>query len=460
MSAPKKPKQPKPPTPEAELGGKLLAVLASRREFNPQSYMLPLEELLSETGVAFSDPLVTKTLKAKPFKDAALIADPKQPRSPVALKSDLAVFAASDVLLEYAKETTQASAAAPAVLADFKKAVTDTKLKPLFEAAVKTRIASGTLPEVVLKKPPKPKVVKPKVVKAKIEKPEVVNARKLVSVLQSQRELGNSSYPLTLARLGELTDVTLDGAALLKAAAAAPFKAAAVLIVKDPSSLVALIADRDRLAADPRVVEGLLRLVRTADTQIASLSDLSKKISDAALKKSFLAAIERQLREGTLPATVAYLREKKAAKLFLLEDLLPVARRPIANHTPSQEPARTIPTAATTHAPAHGGHIREHGGQTATATLVASDFADAFSAAFEKLDRQTGGHNFVKLVDLRRHLSRFPRDEFDAGLRELRIARQFSLSAAQSKFGISAEERAAGIEEAGALLSNVSRSES
>jgi hypothetical protein len=52
------------------------------------------------------------------------------------------------------------------------------------------------------------------------------------------------------------------------------------------------------------------------------------------------------------------------------------------------------------------------------------------------------------------------RDEFDAGLRELRLAGRYSISAAESVFGIRPEDREAGIEEAGMLLLNVSRKSS
>jgi hypothetical protein len=89
--------------------------------------------------------------------------------------------------------------------------------------------------------------------------------------------------------------------------------------------------------------------------------------------------------------------------------------------------------------------------------ITSTTFADPFEGAFDNLDGRSGGHNFVSLVDLRRDLAAFPRDEFDAGLRELRQAGRFTLSSAQSKHGITAEEREAGIEEGGTLLLHVSR---
>ena len=84
------------------------------------------------------------------------------------------------------------------------------------------------------------------------------------------------------------------------------------------------------------------------------------------------------------------------------------------------------------------------------------DFAAAFAAAFERIDRQNGAHNFVSLVDLRRQLPT-PRERFDAGLRRLRIDGRYTLSAAEGRHGVSPEEHAAGIVEDGALLLYVSR---
>jgi hypothetical protein len=79
-----------------------------------------------------------------------------------------------------------------------------------------------------------------------------------------------------------------------------------------------------------------------------------------------------------------------------------------------------------------------------------------FAAAFDRLDRQAGGHNLVSLVALRQALP-LDRAAFDAGLGQLRRAGRFTCSAAEGRHGLTAEERAAGIAEDGALLLYVSR---
>jgi hypothetical protein len=86
------------------------------------------------------------------------------------------------------------------------------------------------------------------------------------------------------------------------------------------------------------------------------------------------------------------------------------------------------------------------------------DFVQAFRAAFDILDRRNGSTNFVKLADLRDALSEFSREEFDAGLRKLRMEGVFSLDSHEGLHGsLSHDDRDAGVREAGSLLVYASR---
>ncbi|MCR4412994.1 MAG: hypothetical protein NUV77_11295 [Thermoguttaceae bacterium] len=86
-----------------------------------------------------------------------------------------------------------------------------------------------------------------------------------------------------------------------------------------------------------------------------------------------------------------------------------------------------------------------------------ADFASRFDAAFARIDRQRGSHNFVSLVELRRALADVARADFDQGMRDLRMAGRYELSGAESLGGLRPEEREAAILEAGNLLLYVSR---
>jgi hypothetical protein len=84
------------------------------------------------------------------------------------------------------------------------------------------------------------------------------------------------------------------------------------------------------------------------------------------------------------------------------------------------------------------------------------DFAQQFEEAFARL--APASHGLVSLVDLRRQVP-IERHEFDEGLNRLRRAGRYSLQGAEGRFGITPEERDAGIVEHGNLLLFVSRRE-
>jgi hypothetical protein len=86
------------------------------------------------------------------------------------------------------------------------------------------------------------------------------------------------------------------------------------------------------------------------------------------------------------------------------------------------------------------------------------DLAAALDRAFDRLDRQAGGHNFISLADLRRDLPEHDRAAVDAELLRQRKAGRYSLSAAEGGRGaLRPHEMAAGIREDGALLLYLSR---
>ena len=95
--------------------------------------------------------------------------------------------------------------------------------------------------------------------------------------------------------------------------------------------------------------------------------------------------------------------------------------------------------------------------RAAVSISMPCEFARHFEEAFDRLDRTDGRLNFVSLIDLRRELSGFNREQFDEGIKGLRRSRKFSLSAAEGRLGISEDQKNAAILEAGSLLLFVSR---
>lgn len=90
-------------------------------------------------------------------------------------------------------------------------------------------------------------------------------------------------------------------------------------------------------------------------------------------------------------------------------------------------------------------------------------FGSPILEAFERLDKEQGGHNFVSMADLR-EATGLDRETFDKALRQLRVDGKFAASGAQSKDTVTPEglaryrrEQDAGITEAGHNLTYVSR---
>ena len=289
-------------------------------------------------------------------------------------------------------------------------------------------------------------------------------AEEMLRVLGRSRDLGPVEYPLTLEQLGRLAHPQAGRQQVFKAALKKSFTAKASVARRSRlDAPVVLQEDLQVLAASPLTLKLALRLARSPTIHARTVSQLSEKLAGR-LQKPFREEVGRQVETGGLPPDVAWIRDRRP-KLFLLEDLQPESLRrrvqagaagPIepatpAAQTPQPEDTAVAPAARTVPQPSKS---RVEAPPEGAGT---GDFAACFELAFDELDRRKGSHNFVSLVDLRRRLAGFSRGQFDAGLRGLRLAGRFSLSAAESVHGIQPEQRQAGIEEAGTLLLYVLR---
>lgn len=404
----------------------LTAVLQAKRSFDPQNYMMPFEELVQEAlpNAAERDDV----LKSTKFGKQLVMADKSDPSSPVALKEDLEPFAASPALLAFAKTKAQQQSkdGSPLAIADLKKQVRQRDLAKLFENSLTQKIKAGEVQEIQLKK------LNPK---QQQEQRIKTLGENLIKVLRSQKELGPSAYPCTLQQLRQLTDPSAGDQEIMGVVGKKPFKDDAILLRKEIDSLVLLAGDEDSLRACPSLVSYLVNRARHAKDNPKKL--LQNRAFTAAELKEFVTAklqpivgkiLNERIGSGDLPMEVGALQVGRSLRLFLIEDLQPATLRERLQATPKPTPAG-----------------------------VKTDFAQRFEEAFQRLDRQHGGHNFVKLVDLRRELSEYPREEFDAGLQKLRIEKRYTLSGSQGKFGDNPAEREAAIHQAGEVLTTVSR---
>jgi hypothetical protein len=416
---------PPPPRPPAEeLSERLLQALHGQRA-GGDGYPLTLKQLVEKAGLTPPAALLKKALTLAPFHGQVVLAA-KNLDAPLALAEDAGRLADSPLLLEFALELLSSPKKPVHPLAKVAGKV-GPSLRPAFEEALHRRHAANDWPASVaavqiknqthlhLKRYPLPRP------------PAEVLSTQMVQALHAQRARGEAHYPLALQKLVELADGAAAAALVKKALTVEPFRGAAVLTIPNqPGALVALREDRDRVVTDPRLVEMLLAAAHAADNQAIPLTDLARKIAKD-LQSPFLAILGQQIDRGALAAGVGCLRIKRKPHLFLLADL--TASRPAL----PKPPAPVVPPAP-----------------------ERLEFLRLFEEAFDRLDRQHGGSNYVNLVDLRQSVP-CDRATFDAELRKLRLAGRFTLSGAEGRHGLSPDEQAAGIREGDALLLFVSR---
>lgn len=423
-----------------QLAEQMLQVLEAQRQLGPDSYPLTLRRLAELTDPTAPPDLIQKAAgKKKLFGTRVLAAFPKGGLdSLAAFSEDADRLAACPALLESLLDSLCTMDNPICEVGKLKGKVPSGLKQPLDEV-VRRHIEQNTLPPGVavvsirdkphlhLKRYPLPKP------------PDLELAENLIRVLMSQRQVGGDAYPLRFEKLIDLTRPGTDPALLKKALARPEFQGKALLALpklKDPRlSPVALVEDGELLAASPLMLEATVNLTRSDTKQVCTIADMKKKVAPA-LQRSFEEAVSRWIEARSLPATVGCLLQAKGKHLlFLMSDVITnQATCPPPIRAEVSRPATAPPPAPVTPAP----------------------FAQAFDAAFARLEGQKRTSNYVSLVELRRALP-CDRQTFDHGLHELRRAGRYTLSAAEGRHGISPEEQQAGIVEDGALLLHVSR---
>lgn len=304
--------------------------------------------------------------------------------------------------------------------------------------------------------------------KGQLPKPEDSLARRMISVLEAQRRLGGMAYPPTLRRLAELSETRGPENLIRKAAAAGAMGERTIVAARSGKNAIldAPVVFKDDLERDLRsILAGLLRYALspvvsktkkgTTETTAFAPAEAAKRFIPELRER-----IEHSLTEGIkrrdLPAEVGWITVKGKPLIFLTANVHIAAPRTEAQAGADEIHAHA-PAAAGHRGPLHHHHHQHHHEHDGHLT-PSHDFAREFHSAFEALDRRNGSTNFVKIADLRRSLSQFTRDEFDAGLRELRMDGTFSLDSHEGLHGsLSDDEREAGVREAGSLLVYASR---
>ncbi len=352
------------------------------------------------------------------------------------------------------------------------------------DRAVEVAATAKALPvDVVVKKVDR-KVVAESVVhwkahppgKRKPAKPDPSElVRRMGSVLAVQRRLGHPAYPLKVRRLVELCDFKASDPLVTKALKDEALSLLSVVAGQGGSALDHLIllkSDAEGLAAV--VMPGLLEHSLEAEaaaagkapskgkaapgpTHLFGAKALAKHVGKG-LSGAFVARLAAGLEEEALPEGVGYLLLKGEPQFFRLSEVR--SGRPTGTGS-VRGGAVVAPVGRSDEVERYGvdsGRESVPFPSPSPAPRPSADFAGAFRAAFDRLDRQHRSGNSVKLSELRRELSGFDREAFDSGLRQLRRAEEFSLESHEGLIGtLTVEDREAAVRESGSVLIYASR---
>ncbi len=147
--------------------------------------------------------------------------------------------------------------------------------------------------------------------------PAAVLAEKLLGALEAARSQGVDAYPAPLDRLRQLTGADASPELTLKALGKQPLKGRILAAPKkSPTALVVLHEDAGRLAQSPQLLELLLEAACTPLKPSVPLTTLKIRL-DTPLKKPFEEAVQRSVREGSLPASIRSRTVGKRLELYL-----------------------------------------------------------------------------------------------------------------------------------------------
>jgi hypothetical protein len=141
-------------------------------------------------------------------------------------------------------------------------------------------------------------------------------AEKMVQELRRRRGQGGDAYPARLSQLAGLTEPPALAPTLRKALKKKPFAAEMVAAANHPDAPLALVEDRERLAASPLLLEFALGLLCKPGKEVHPVTRLLTKV-DKSLRPDFEAVLQRHLAEDSLPATVGRLTVRNKVQLYL-----------------------------------------------------------------------------------------------------------------------------------------------
>ncbi len=217
-----------------------------------------------------------------------------------------------------------------------------------------------------------------------------------------------------------------------------PFQSQVIpVFAKEPGGWLVLIANAERSASDPRILDRVYRAtLKKGDTAVDVAALKKQKLLSPHLTAAFTRVVDQMASQ--CPEGFGVVRLGKKSILFRLRD--------VPGGSWSHQPSAVSDQPAQSGSPLPARPTEPQRADEAS-------FERAFQEAFGRLDANDGGYNFVKILHLRSALPQYTRMEFDAGLHGLRLARRFSLVSSEGNaITLTDQEREAGILEAGTRL--------
>jgi hypothetical protein len=287
-----------------------------------QPYPTTVGQLGLRVNPAATPQDIEKALARQSFAGQVVRARKKDPASPIVLAEDVERLASSALILEYVLGRlckAEKPVHSPARLVT----QVDPGLRAAFSTAIASRLAQKSLPDCVgiqevkgqaqlyLKAfpPPRPR-----------KHPAEELAEQLLRALEKRRDHGED-YPVFLGQLLAEAAPQAKPALVRQALDRAPFHTQAIAAVAGKKdSPVALVADRERLAASPQLLQYLLSAVTTPRRPLASVASLQELLT-ADLQVPFAESLRHRFETGALPSSVDFFHTAQGPELFLKERL-------------------------------------------------------------------------------------------------------------------------------------------
>ena len=380
----------------------------------PDSPYTTLARLISDSGIPADAPELASALALPEFQSQIRLLRGRGSDAWITPASNFHATLGSDAILQ-ALLHEHCSESAPEIRLSALAKLLSKEVQADFITTWRNRAASSNISHVC-ECSPTGTAAKPDLLLRDIRfpKPEKQIAQLLIHTLQQLRTSSGSAYPPTWLVLQQQAAPTAPRDLLHKASLSADFQSqVAIACSGAPDSPVFFLNDLADVAQSPAMLEFIVR--RSTTEQNAALP--AEKLASAGglfvpLKPLLTSAAQRYIAGATLPQNIA-LAQINRKWLFL--DLSKVRLSGAVDPPDTDEHQQTLST----------------------------EFAAAFSAAFELLSRTSHLPGYVSLADLRPALPQYNRQTFDLQLIILRRQGAFSLSLLEGRLALSPDEQAA-----------------